>query len=98
MSEIVLEYDELSKALNELMLLEKGTGYKIYFTSDFINHSRGKMFENTNAFYSKLMQIEDVMIEIVSRTKIALNNAGIQFETAENESITSFSKIHETLG
>lgn len=92
MLEILLNYAELNIAIVTLGVLEKGTGHSIYCTSDFLNHSRGKMFHKTNELYAKLMQIEDALIEIVYRTRIALNNAGVEFELTEQELIYTYEK------
>lgn len=93
MSEICVNYDELTLAILELHFLEKGTGYSVYSTSNLINHSRGEMYDNINELYAKLMQIEEVLIEIIRRTKIVLNGAGIEFETVENQLISSFKNL-----
>lgn len=85
MNEILLNYDELSIAILGLKLLQMKTGCGIYQTSEFINHSRGKMFERTNELYERLMKIEAVFIEIVEKTKEALTYGGIEFESTEKE-------------
>lgn len=90
--EIKIDFDKLENAIAYLNTLEKGTGYDIYCTSDFINHSRGKMYKKTNEFYKKLMAVEDAMIEIIEGTKQALTNAGIEFEKAEDEIINIFNQ------
>lgn len=84
MAEIKVNYSELHFALIAMKSLQKSTGYGIYCTSDFLNHSRGKMFEQTNEFYRKLMEVEEVLIEIIKDTIVALNNAGVEFAATEN--------------
>lgn len=90
MIEIKINYDELNFAILGLKVLEEGTGYSIYSTADFLNHSRGKMFNSTNEMYAKLMEIENVLIETIKRTNKALNNAGVSFEVTENELISVY--------
>ncbi len=83
MGEIKINFDMLEFSIACLNTLENGTGYSIYCTSDFINHSRGKMYKKTNEFYRKLMEVEDTMIEIIKSTKQVLTNAGVEFEKSE---------------
>lgn len=90
MAEIKVEFDKLQASIIGLSILEKGTGYSLYCTSDFINHSRGKMYKKTNEFYEKLMAVEDTMIEIIKGTKQALTNAGVEFKKSETEIINIF--------
>lgn len=85
MTEIQVNLSELEKAIGSIKRLEKGTGYMVYPTSEFINHGRGEFFEQTNAMYRELMQIENTMIEIVINTKKALDNAGRNFQKKDND-------------
>lgn len=90
--EIKIDFDKLEFAIACLNTLEKETGYSIYCTSEFINHSRGKMYKKTNEFYEKLMEVEDTMIEIIKGTKQVLTNAGVEFEKSETEIINIFNQ------
>ncbi|MBD5096184.1 MAG: hypothetical protein HDT40_04110 [Lachnospiraceae bacterium] len=90
--EIKIDFDKLELSIACLNMLEKGTGYSLYCTSDLINHSRGKMYKKTNEFYEKLMSVEDTMIEIIKGTKQALTNAGVEFEKSETEIINIFNQ------
>ena len=85
MPEIRVGFDELSNALYKLDLLKNGTGYSIYPTSEFINHSKGNMNEKTNEFYKMLMDIEKELVEMVSKTAEVFDNAGIEFMETENK-------------
>lgn len=85
MTEIQVNLPELKKAISSLNSLEEGTGYMVYATSEFINHGRGAFFEQTNAMYRELMQIESAMIKIVINTKEALENAGLNFVKTDHD-------------
>ncbi len=98
MDEIEIKYDKLLSSIVCLNMLEKGTGYSIYCTSDFINHNRGKMYKKTNEFYEKLMEVEKTLIEIIKSTKQVLTNAGIEFEKAEDEIINIISQELKNIG
>lgn len=87
MSEIKLDSRELIVAIVMLKKIQKGTGYNIYPTADFINHSRGDMFDCTNDLYRKLMEIEKILVEIVRKTNSAFINAGIEFENADLKAV-----------
>lgn len=87
MIEIKINFDKLQLSIACLNKLENGTGYSVYCTSDFINHSRGKMYKKTNEFYKKLMEVEQTLIDIVGSTKQVLTNAGVEFEKSETEII-----------
>ena len=82
-----MEFNKLQASIACLNTLEKGTGYSIYCTSEFINHSRGKMYKETNEFYKKLMEVEDTLIGIIKSTKQVLTNAGVEFKKSETEII-----------
>lgn len=90
MAEIKVDYNELSTAIRELQDLESGTGYSLYSTAYFINHSRGKMYQKTNELYAKLMEIEDALIEVIKNTKEAFINAGVEFEAMEKKLATTY--------
>lgn len=85
MTEIQVNLPELKNAISSLKKLQKGTGYKVYATSEFINHGRGEFFEQTNAMYRELMQIEDAMKEIIQNSRKALMRAGIDFQEKDND-------------
>lgn len=95
MVEIKVNLLRLKTAIFIINQLEKGTGHaRPYATSEFINHSRGELFRQTNSLYSELMQIEDAMILLIKNTKNALTNAGVAFESAD----THLSELNRNLG
>lgn len=98
MDEIKINFDKLEVSIACLNTLEKGTGYSVYCTSDFINHSRGKMCKKTNEFYKKLMEVEDALIEIIKGTKQVLTNAGVEFEKSKDEIINIISQELKDIG
>lgn len=85
MAEIKVNLLELRKAICTMKSLEKGTGYRLYSTSELINHGRGQFFEQTNVMYRELMQIEEAMKQIISNTIKALTYAGINFEEFDHD-------------
>lgn len=97
MDEIKIKFDKFEASIARLNTLEKGTGYSVYCTSEFINHSRGKMYKKTNEFYEKLMEVEKTLIEIIKSTKQVLTN-GVEYEKSETEIINIISQEIKDIG
>ncbi|MEG2052328.1 MAG: hypothetical protein RR012_08540 [Oscillospiraceae bacterium] len=81
---IKIDYVNLAIAINNLKSLEDGTGYDKSYLSESLSGCIGLAADKNRELFISLFKIEELLIEIVKKTQVALQNAGVKFSESED--------------
>lgn len=94
---IQIKYGSLKDAVHALSVLESSLKKREFSTISLINESRGDTYEAVNQCYENMRALEENLSNLVTNIKKVLDQCGIQFAEAENESIKLVNSITEDL-
>ena len=89
--EIRVDITSLEAEIESMRSLLSGSGY--YKTGELLSRGYGNTFDAINQMYTDLKQVEDVLMELISKTASALEKGGLEMSAADIQAGTNISSI-----